>query len=185
MTLVSEKIYTVEEYFELERKSDVRHEFVHGQLIPMSGESKDANRIALNIFAVWNPILYPQGFDIFLHDVKTRVYESGIYRYPDLVVAPIADDEDTHVVTQPVVIVEVISDGTAGVDRGEKLREYCNIPTLQYYLIIEQDQTLIEMYTRQDDQWIVEFFDASNDHIQLEKLGVDLSLETIYHRIKF
>jgi len=129
--------------------------------------------------------LQPRGFDIFLHNVKTTTSKSRIYRYPDLVVAPDTDDADTHVVMQPVVIAEVISDSTAGTDRGEKLREYCNIPTLQYYLIIEQDQVLVETYTRQNDQWIVSFFDASNDHIQLEKLDVDLSLEAIYHNIKF
>ncbi len=185
MTLIAQKIYTVEEYFELERHSEVRHEFVYGQLIPMSGESRDANRIALNIYTMLNPVLEALGYEIYLHDVKTMVEESGIYRYPDLVVTPESDDEDTHVVKKPVLVAEVLSHNTAGVDRYEKLRQYCNMPTLQYYLIIEQDEPQIEMYVREGDTWEVRFFDASDKVIKLDKFETEISIKAMYRRVKF
>jgi len=185
MTLTAQKIYTVEEYFELERHSEVRYEFVYGQLIPMSGESRDANRIALNIYSMLNPVLEALGYEIYLHDVKTMVEESGIYRYPGLVATPESDDEDTHIVKKPALVAEVVSDSTAGVDRGEKLRQYCSIPTLQYYLIIEQDEPQIEMYVREGDTWEVHFFGGSDEVINLDKFETEISIKAMYRRVKF
>jgi Uma2 family endonuclease len=184
MVETKEKIYTVEEYFELEKTSDIRHEFVHGKLIPMPGESKNANKIAGNCYKQLIP-LEEKGFDIYIHNVRTMVEEKGIYRYPDVVVASESDDEDTHNVTQPVMIIEVLSESTAREDRGAKLREYTQLPTLQHYLILAQDQKSAEMYTRRDEEWIVQFFDEKNDPIMLSAFGIELSLKAIYKKVKF
>lgn len=185
MITISKKKYTLKEYFELEKPSEVRHEFIFGQLIPRSSESKDANKIALNIFSLLQSVLEAQGYEIFLHDVRTMVKESEIYRYPDLVVAPETDNSDTHAITQPVLIVEVISEGTANTDRGEKLQEYCSLPTLQYYLIIEQKQKLIEMYSKEDNQWVLRFFDEKTPSVFLTQFNISLTIDGIYKKVKF
>ena len=97
---VAEKKYTVEEYFELERHSTLRHEFVNGKLYKMPGESRIANRIATNC-TLRLGFLEDKGYDIIRHDVRTIVRARKNYRYPDLAVAKRSDDVDTHGVTKP------------------------------------------------------------------------------------
>jgi Uma2 family endonuclease len=98
MPATTDKKYTVEEYFELEKTSPVRHEFVHGSLIPMTGESKKAKKIAANCLRMLADPLEEKGFEVFVHDVRLSVEERALYRYPELVVAPETDEEDTHAV---------------------------------------------------------------------------------------
>lgn len=87
----------------------------------MAGESKNVNKNVGNCFKQLS-VLTEKGFDVYFHDVRTMVEEGGIYRYPDLVVAPETDDEDSHLVKQAVIIIEVLSDSTEKEDRGPKLR---------------------------------------------------------------
>lgn len=185
MIETKERIYTVEEYFELEKTAEIRHEFVHGKLIPMSGESKNANKIAFNCARLLDHLLSEKKLEVFLHDVRTIIEENGIYRYPDVVVSPESDDEHTHMVTQPIILVEVLSDSTANEDRGAKLREYTNLPTLQYYLILAQDQILAELYSRKEDGWLLQFFDEQNESVPLPAFETQLSLKEIYQKVKF
>ena len=185
MIAIAEKKYSFEAYVEFEKTSEIRHEFVHGKLIPMSGESKDANRIALNLNSLLESILEKMGYEIFLHDVRTMIKKGTLYRYPDIVIAHESDNIDTHAITKPILIAEVISEGTANTDRGEKLQEYCNIPSLQYYLIIEQKQQLIEMYSKKDGQWVLTFFNESNPIILLKHFNTSVAIDKIYKRVKF
>jgi len=185
MIAIAEKKHSFEAYLEFEKTSEIRHEFIHGKLLPMSGESKDANRIALNLNSLLESILEEMGFEIFLHDVRTMIKKETLYRYPDLVIAPESDDANTHAITKPILIAEVISEGTANTDRGEKLQEYCNLPSLQYYLIIEQKQKLIELYSRKNNQWVLTFYDTKNNQLKLEHFNVSLPIEKIYKRVKF
>ena len=85
---IAEKTFAVAEYFELEKTSRVRHEFVHGTLIEMPGEKKKANGIAGNCYFAMRQALKGKGQKIYEHDVRTMVEAGNIYRYPDLVVAP-------------------------------------------------------------------------------------------------
>ena len=111
LTAFIDKIYTVEEYFELERHSDVRHEFVNGKLYEMPGESKIANKIAGNIYIELRRIFDDTESDVFQHDVKMVVRDGKIYRYPDVVVAADGSSEDDlfHL-RQPIIAVEVFSE---------------------------------------------------------------------------
>ena len=179
------KIYTVQEYFEIEKKSEIRHEFVYGKLEPMAGESKNANKIASNILRIIADILEEKFLEIYTHDVRTMVENGALYRYPDLVIAPESDDEDSHAVTQPIVIMEVASDSTETKDRGIKLREYTHIPTLLHYLIISQDQQLITLYSKKNDQWVIDFYDQSDEAVELPGIGVSLSIQGMYKKVKF
>jgi Uma2 family endonuclease len=184
---VAEKVYTVEEYLELEKASDVRHEFYYGKLIPMAGESKNANKITNNCLRLLAEPLEKRKLELFTHDVRLIVKQDGIYRYPDLVAAPESDDEDTHAIKQPVMIVEVISSSTAGIDRGPKIREYCSLPTLQHYLILEQNQVGGELYSRQENSnsWRFNIYSNPEDEIELTNLGVSCQLGELYQKVKF
>jgi Uma2 family endonuclease len=180
------KTYTMEEYLELEKNSEVRHEYYYGKLIEMPGEAKNANRIVRNILLNWNEILENQGYEIFTHDVKAEVKKRNIYRYPDLVVAPESDDEDKYTIKQPVIMVEVASEGSWKTDTGLELKEYTALPTLKYYFIVSQEEMLVQMCVRDDDnRWTFEFFEEENEMINLPAFNLTISLSEVYNKVKF
>lgn len=181
----SDKIYTVEEYFEFEKNSEVRHEFYYGKLIEMPGEAKKANRIAMNIYRKWIDSLEEQGFEIFAHDVKAEVNPRNIYRYPDLVVAPESDDKDDYIVMQPVIMVEVASENSWKTDSGAKLKEYTALPTLKYYLIVSQEEMFVQLSKRKGKDWTFEFFDQLDEIIEIPEYNLKISLSEIYKKVKF
>ena len=178
-----EKKYTIEEYFELERSSDIRHEYIDGKLIPMSGESKIANKIAYLLGVFLFPIITKKALEVYSHSVKVRLSDGRRYRYPDFMVAPVADDEFSHLVTQPILIMEVLSNSTANVDKTNKLREYRELETLQHYLIVDQDEKYVEMYSKTGDKWLFEMFDENNKIIELSALETKISLDDLYNGI--
>lgn len=179
------KIYTVQEYFELEKTAEICHEFVYGKLERLEGDSKNANRIVLNIAFVLASFLEKKRLETFTHTVRLMIEQGRLYRYPDLVITPESDDEYSHAITQPVVIIEVASDATENKDRGIKLREYTNIPTLLHYLIISQDQLLITAYSKKNGQWSFDFYDENDEKIELSGIEASLLIKDIYENVKF
>ncbi len=183
MLTVAEKIYTVEEYFELERNSEVKHEFVEGQLIEMPGEKRVANRVAGSIYALLLQLLDHKVFEIYIQDVKLSTVKNKRYRYPDVMVVPVVDDEDDDMVHQAVLIAEVLSPSTEKTDRNIKLKEYSKIPSVQYYLLVSQEETVIELYKRNGDIFEYSFFTEKTDVINLPFFDIKLTLNDIYQNI--
>ena len=185
MILTNERLLTVEEYFEIEKNSETRHEFYFGKLIDMPGESKNANRIAKKIESAFDNIIDHKLFETFRGEVRLNINQTAIYRYPDVMIALISDDEDDYAVTQPIVIVEVLSDSTAKVDTGKKLREYTSLASLQYYLVVSQDEVLVQVNQRKGNFWEFSFYDKLTDEIQLSIFENSISLKNIYSGIVF
>jgi Uma2 family endonuclease len=178
--VIAEKKYTIEEYFELEKTSEIRHEFVDGILIPMPGESKIANKICRKIVRQLEDTLNSKVFEIFNHDVRTFLNNGKTYRYPDVVVAPIVDEEDSHAVMQPILIVEVFSDNSLKTDTVDKLKEYLSLPTMQYYLIVSQAEPFVEVYSRNESKWEFTFCSQLDEIISLPKLNAELTMKGVY-----
>jgi Uma2 family endonuclease len=182
-TQTPNKIYTIEEYFEIEKTSPIKHEFVNGKLIPMPGEAREANEIATNLVVLMKPSLRKKGFKIYDHDVRTIVKENKIYRYPDVVVTHITDDSDRYHVKQPILIVEVASEDSAKTDREIKLEEYSKLESVQYYLIIDQNLMRVEMYSRSGNRWYYDQFTQPTDIVELPLLEQNLLLADIYEDV--
>jgi Uma2 family endonuclease len=183
MLTVAEKIYTVEEYFELERNSEVKHEFVEGQLIEMPGEKKVANKLSSRLLVKLISLLNENVFDVFIQDVKLSTVRGKRYRYPDVMVVPVIDDEDEYTVHQAVLIAEVLSPSTEKTDRNDKLKEYSKIPSVQYYLLVSQEETVIEVYKRNGNIFEYSFFTEKTDVIDFPFFDIKLSLDDIYKNI--
>src|SRR5687767_4172140 len=130
---------TIDEYLELEKRSDVRHEYVDGLIFAMHGESQGNNLIAGNLYVALRNHLRRRGCRTYSHAVKVRVSDLDIYYYPDLVVSCDRRDRDGYVVNHPSLIIEVLSPTTEGVDRREKRFNYARIPSLQEYVLVSQD----------------------------------------------
>jgi Uma2 family endonuclease len=179
------KLYTVEEYFKLEKTSKIKHEFVNGKLIPTLKEAREANEIATNIVVLMKPSLRKKGFKIYDHDVRTIVKENGIYRYPDVVVTHITDDSDKYMIKQPILLVEVASEDSGKTDREIKLGEYSQLNSVQYYLIIDQNKMRVEMYSRNGNRWFYDQFTQPTDSIELPIFEQNLLLADIYEDVVF
>lgn len=182
--------WTVEEYLEFEKTSPVRHEYVDGEIYAMAGESKNHNRIALDLSSIINQRLAGSRCEAFIEDIKVRVSPS-LYYYPDVVVAcapdTVVEDEDDYVIDDPVLIVEVLSKSTARTDRIEKLREYKNLPNLREYVIASQFNVQVEVYRRQNagEDWTKQIYSDLQSEIHFDSIGVAVSVAEIYRRVRF
>ena len=177
---ISTRIYTVDEYLELELTSEVKHEFVDGILIEMPGESKKANTIALNMAVALRIALRGKPFKVYNHDVKLRTVPDRRYRYPDIMVAPKDDDEHSHVVYRAVLTVEVTSENSSGVDHDEKFHEYIGMSSVECYLIVSQAGVLVEVYQRTGTKWEYAFYTDLNDSFAVNALGITLNVSEVY-----
>jgi Uma2 family endonuclease len=183
MIAVEELLYTVEEYFAFEDKSEERHEYVYGEIIPMPGETTTANEITSNLLVFFKLFLKKKPFKVYEHDIKLMLKNSKLYCYPDLVIIHETGNFQKFV-TDPVLIVEVLSPGTEETDKEIKRVEYLSMPTLHYYLMIRQDETIVEMYSRNEKgKWNFDFYTNANEVIDLPFFETQISMETIYEGI--
>jgi Uma2 family endonuclease len=117
--------------------------------------------------------------------MKVKVAED-LYYYPDVVVTCDPPGGDPYFRTQPRLIVEVISPSTARTDRHEKLVAYRGLPTLQEYVLVMQDEMLIEIHRRQNDgQWGIETFTQPEEVIHFASVGLSCSLADIYRNVRW
>lgn len=178
---------TVEEYFELEEKSEIRHEYYDGEVYAMAGSTLNHNRIVGRVRNLFASHFMPRGCDVFSENVKVKVSEN-YYPYPDIVVTCAQKDiVGTYVVEHPSVLVEVTSKYSDARDRGFKLKQYKTIPSLQYYLLVSQNEYNIELHSRleRSDLWSCRSFANATDVIHFEAFDFRISLEAIYENIQF
>ena len=172
---------TVEEYLRGEKTSELKHEYIDGQVYAMAGASIKHNIINANIFGLlWSNLngqpCFPLGSDMLLEVSKTQ------YRYPDIMV--ICDDDSSnndYVRKNPLIIIEVLSKSTRKKDKTEKRKEYLSLPSLQEYVLIEQDYAEIDVQRRSDNWQSAYYF--LGDEITFESIDVTLSVEDIYQRV--
>ena len=180
---IQKHIYTVDEYLELEKDSEVKHEYVDGILVEMPGESKKANEIGVNALVLLKLALRGKSFKVYNHDVKLRTVPGRKYRYPDIMVVPADDTEDTHVVHRAVVTVEVTSEKSSDVDHNEKFHEYISMPSVECYLIVSQTEPLVEVYQRTGTKWEYAFYTDLTESFEIRALGVTLSVKDLYEGV--
>lgn len=194
MAVPQDKLYmTVEEYLEFEKTSNVRHEYVDGQVFPMdsvinamAGESKRHNRIASRIFRFLDVHLEDAQCELYFEAVKLRVSANKIY-YPDIVVVCETDaDDDEYVLQNPRLIVEVLSPSTERTDRAEKLIAYEKLASLQEYVIVAQDRVWIQIHRRQsENDWTVENYLNLDDEVTFESVDLTMKVADIYRNMSF
>lgn len=170
------------EYLVAEVHSNLKHEFIDGEMFAMAGASANHGRISGNIFRKVGNHLENTSCEPFMSDMKVKT-STGRYRYPDVLVVCDNDFIDNDFVTKtPVILVEVLSRTTRKIDEKDKLLEYINIPTLKEYVIIEQDVVDVTVYRKSDDWRSTHYF--LDEAIYFESIDITLSVEDIYHRVK-
>jgi Uma2 family endonuclease len=174
--------HTYEEYLAYERDSDRKHEFVAGEIIAMAGGSRRHNALASRISAALENAR-PAGCTAFQSDQRIRVLATGLATYPDasMTCEPIEGDpadRSGETITNPTLLVEVLSPSTEYADRGYKWEQYQLIPSLQEYVLVSHTNPRVEVYRRHGlDGW--EYFDVREGSVKLAS-GATLDLASLY-----
>lgn len=175
---------TEEEYLQGELLSDVRHEYLGGDVYAMVGSSDRHNLITLNLATALRPQVRGGPCQLFMTDMKLRLETVGdivVYYYPDLLLCCDPQDRATYHRTRPCLIVEVLSESTARVDRREKLFAYTALDSLQAYLLLSQERALAELHRRTAEGWRTQIIDSGE--VPIDCLGVSVSLDLIYEDV--
>ncbi|HEY9342672.1 MAG TPA: Uma2 family endonuclease [Hanamia sp.] len=178
------KTYTVPEYFLLEESGDVRHEFINGNLIEMSGASREHHFICQNILLALLYSTKPLGFNVFIENMKVKIQNENQYYYPDIFITREPEtDENKYVQFEPELIVEVLSETTRAKDMVDKFIQYRKINSLNYYLIVEPEKYLVLCnFKDEKGEWDMVSYTQPDEIIQLPKLNISLSLADIYKK---
>lgn len=170
------------EYLEREKSSVLKHEFFFGKLIDMPGNTKSHELIKKQLSRILDNLLGITGFVTYTSDIKVSSEDGNIYFYPDVVLVKQEDQsKDEYVAIKPVLVVEVLSDSTRTYDTVDKYIQYRNIPTLQYYMLVEPDTMLITCLSKQKDgTWLSNIYTKPEAILPLEKLNISIRIGDVY-----
>ena len=188
--LAADTFIPVEDYLSGEQLSEVRHEYIGGEVHAMAGASKSHNDIAGSIYSALRAHLKGKPCRAYMADVKVRLEVLGddIFYYPDVLVA--CDPRDKHPLFMcfPIVIVEVLSDvlsdSTERIDRREKFWSYTRIETLEEYVLVAQEKREVTIFRRANG-WQAEVLRDETEVLRLTSLEFTQPLQDIYEGVKF
>ncbi len=198
MALPREKLLiTVEQYLEMERASEERHEYIDGYVYDMAGESPNHSRINVNLLTILNLQLRGKPCETFSPNMKIRSgpffkeqkTNKGMFSYADVSIVcgePQFHDTFQDVLLNPTVLIEILSESTQGFDRDQKFRRYrTHIPVLQDYALVSQTLPLIQVYSRQPDGWLMTEALGLESSIRVPSIDSHLPLSEVYDRVVF
>ena len=181
---------TLAEYLEIESAANEKYEFLDGFIYAMAGGTYNHGLICGNIFSGIKSGLKEKNSPCFAlsSEIKLAIQSENSLLYPDTMV--ICGDAEMslstpNAVTNPLVIVEVLSKSTASYDRGDKFFLYQQLTSIKEYILIEQDKAQIEIYKRENDLWKITRIAGLDKKLRLASLGLEISLMDIYERVVF
>lgn len=171
------ELLSEEDYIQGELRSDVRHEYIQGNVYAMVGTSKRHNLIATSILVALRAHLQSSPCKVYMSDVKVKIKDT--FFYPDLLVSCVENKLSPYYETDPVIVVEVLSPSTEAKDRFYKRMIYQRLESLREYVLVEQDKIQIDVYRRVDDGWMLESY-AISDTVAFESIGFTIPIEEVY-----
>lgn len=180
---------SLETYLALEKKAAGRHEYRGGSIRTMTGADVNHNLISLNLVGGLRETLKGRGCKVFAHDVKVYASASNHFFYPDVFVTCGPLDlfaRRKDVVTNPVLIIEVLSDSTTGYDRGSKFTHYRSFASLHEYVVVEQGLAQVDCFSL-DEQGAWEFrsYTDMEAAVMLKSLGVEVRMRDVYEGVEW
>lgn len=189
MSSVLKPLLTPQEYLTRERKAEFRSEYYRGEMFAMAGASYHHNRIQQNVARHTENQLDGGPCEVLAADMRVKVNASGLYTYPDIIVLcdkPQFEDGVLDTLLNPRVLMEVLSESTEKYDRGEKFKHYRQLPSLQEYVLIAQEEALVERHVRQpDDTWLPTEFRGLPTTLEFASILVRIALTDIYRGVEF
>jgi Uma2 family endonuclease len=183
------KIYTPEEYLELEIASETCSEYRNEEIVPMTGGMPNHNEITSIFNAILRFGLKGKPYSIFSSDQRLWIPGANLYTYPDIMVASKPIELQTgrkDTVTNPCFIAEVLSKSTQNYDRSEKFVAYRTIPSFGEYLLISQYSVRVEHYVKTaPDQWLLSEYTDPSTVLTLSSFDLQLLIADLYENIDF
>lgn len=175
------KALTYADYLAIVADETEKIEFVDGQLYAMAGGSIEHARLTVELSSTLHAALKGRPCRVFSPDLRVRYGDRSFY--PDVTVVcgpPLTHPDDAMGVTNPTVLVEVLSPSTESRDRGQKFYQYLQIESLQHYVMVHPESRRVDHYRRKSDgQWSFEFLDA-DQVLQLDAIACDVSLTALF-----
>jgi Uma2 family endonuclease len=183
------RLYTPEEYLELEEKAEYKSEYRDGEIVPMTGGTTNHNKICLNLAANLKFALRGQGYDIYIGDVRLWIPRYRQHTYPDVMVIqgePIYTGSNTTTVTNPSLIAEVLSKSTQNYDQGDKFLYYRSIPEFCEYILIDQRRYHVMQYAKTaEGQWLFTELESESSTLSLRLAEFQIALGELYEQVNF
>ncbi len=180
---------TPEEYLASERLAETKSEYYEGEVFAMAGASENHNLIVTNVILSLGTSLRKRDCRVYPGDMRLLVSDSGLYTYPDVMVVcgeRIFAETQRDILTNPLLVIEVLSPSTEDYDRGGKFHQYMRIPSLQEYLTVSQTEMLVDQRVRQaDNSWVIRELTPANGKIPLRSLGIELDFAEVYDKVEF
>lgn len=184
MGLPEAKYITQQEYLEAERDSLNKHEYYAGEIFAMSGASLPHNIIFSNLIGTLSEKLKGKNCRPFGSDLRIHIPHNSLYTYPDISIIcgkPETTDEKKDTITNPSVIIEILSKSTRDYDKGQKFTMYRDIPSLNEYILIDSEMVSVETLTRNEDQsWTFREYRSLNDSFTIQTIQEVLVLADVY-----
>jgi len=178
--------WTVEDYLAFDEESDIKHEFMDGEIYAMSGGTRKHSVIIANISgALWQAT---KGTTCRTHSSEMRVKIGEDYFYPDVSAVCETEefeDEKELALLNPTVVIEVTSKSSQNFDKGIKADLYRSLDSVQAYLVVEQNQCFAQLSTRHDEGWLLRQFDQIHQSIPLAVLNLNLPMSDVYLDVEF
>lgn len=175
------------DYNELEEETNTRYEYHDGEVFAMAGGDPKHSAIAGNLSRLIGNGLVSKDCTLFTSDLKYHISSVNRSLYPDVSVVcgpPERSQKDTRALTNPILLVEVLSDSTEAYDRGKKFHYYSELPSLREYVLVEQHGWRVETRYRSSpkEQWVLDWFSGETAEVVLRSLGLSLAMTDLYHR---
>jgi Uma2 family endonuclease len=186
---IEKRIYTAEEYLELELAAETRSEYRNGDIIPMTGGTPNHNDISGNLYILLKSALKGKDYRIFYADQRLRIPAVNLYTYPDVMVVPKPLELQTgrkDTVVNPCFMAEVLSKSTQNYDRSEKFAAYRTIPTFEEYLLVDQHRIHVEHHVKTAvNQWLFSEYDDPTVVLSFNAFEVQIQIADLYENIDF
>ena len=182
--LRAEYYVSPEDYLAGERVSQQKHEYLAGVIYAMAGTTIGHGRIAGNIYRQLGNQLGGRRCEALSSEIKVRIRKDAadFFYYPDVTVDCSDAGDASLFAEEPRVIFEVLSPDTERIDRGEKLRNYQGLASLDVYVLVDQFHVAVTLYRRTADGWVSEFLTEKTDVLALPTIECELPLAAIYER---
>ena len=189
MSTQPEPYLTAEDYLALERQAEVKSEYLDGEMVAMAGASREHNLIVGNLVREIGLQLKGRPCEVYPSDMRLQIPATGLYTYPDVTVVcgePRFEDDESDVLVNPTLIVEVLPSSTESYDRGKKFEHYRTLDSLAGYVLVAQDEPRIEQFVRQpDDRWLFAASAGLEAVVSLPSIQCEIALAEVFDKVKF
>ena len=189
MSSQTQRYYSPEEYLAQEEAVEYKNEYRNGEIVPVTGGTTNHNKIAGNFYAHFKFAKRGQNYETYIGDVRLWIPRYRQFTYPDVMVIkgePVYYGTGTTTVTNPLFIVEVLSNSTRNDEQGNKFLYYRSIPELKEYILIEQDYFYVMQWSKTaESKWLLTKYESGDASVFLESVNFEISLKDIYEGVNF